>query len=159
PDGTAFRVLVTVTLVYNDAALPVGTREERLSIAKVDTNGTLVLLTNVRVDTAANRVRGETTSLSVYVLVLPSNTAPNTAPVANAGPDQTVFVGTTVHLDGSMSSDVDGDALLFTWSLTRSQSGNSATLSDPTGVNPTFVADKPGIYVVQLIVNDGIGDS
>jgi len=37
----------------------------------------------------------------------------NTPPVANAGPDQTVAVGTTVHLDGSQSADVDGDALRF----------------------------------------------
>src|SRR5262249_35874668 len=76
-----------------------------------------------------------------------------------AGPDQTVFVGTTVHLDGSKSSDVDGDALMFTWSVIRSPSGSTATLLDPTVVNPTFVVDKPGTYVVQLIVNDGIGNS
>ena len=97
PDGTAFRVPVTVTLVYNEADLPAGTREERLSMAKVSANGTLVPLTNVRVDTAANMVRGDTTSLSVYVLVLPSNTAPHTAPVANAGPDQTVVVDANGH--------------------------------------------------------------
>jgi hypothetical protein len=35
----------------------------------------------------------------------------NSLPVANAGRDQTVFVGTTVHLDGSQSSDVDGNLL------------------------------------------------
>jgi hypothetical protein len=37
----------------------------------------------------------------------------NTPPVAHAGPHQTVAVGTMVHLDGSQSSDVDGDALSF----------------------------------------------
>ena len=83
----------------------------------------------------------------------------NTLPVANAGPDQTVFVGTTVHLDGSQSSDVDGDALLFVWSVSRSPSGSRATLSDPTVVNPTILVDKPGAYTLQLIVNDGIGNS
>lgn len=35
-------------------------------------------------------------------------TASNTAPVANAGPDQTVDAGVTVTLDGSSSSDADG---------------------------------------------------
>lgn len=39
--------------------------------------------------------------------------AGNTRPVANAGPDQTVVVGTTVQLDGSKSSDADGDPLTF----------------------------------------------
>src|SRR2546428_2150250 len=141
PDGTAFRVPVTVTLVYHDADLPAGTREERLSIAKVDANGTLGPLTNVRVDTAANMVRGETTSLSVYVLVLPSNTAPNTAPVANAGPDQTVVVGHTVTLDGSPSTDVDGDGLTFRWSsVSRPPGGEAITLSDSPAVTPMVVA-------------------
>jgi hypothetical protein len=35
----------------------------------------------------------------------------NTPPVANAGPDQTVAVTQTVTLDGSHSTDVDGDPL------------------------------------------------
>jgi len=36
-------------------------------------------------------------------------------PVANAGPDQTLFVGNIAQLDGSASSDVDGDLLSFQW--------------------------------------------
>jgi hypothetical protein len=83
----------------------------------------------------------------------------NALPVAKAGPDQTVAVGATVTLDGSQSSDVDGDALLFLWSFTQVPSGSLATLSDPTVVHPTFVVDKPGTYMVQLIVSDGTADS
>jgi hypothetical protein len=86
-------------------------------------------------------------------------TTNNTLPVANAGPDQTVAVGATVTLDGSQSSDVDGDPLLFTWIFTQVPSESHATLSDPTAVHPTFVADKAGVYMVQLIVNDGFGKS
>ncbi|MGR9106888.1 MAG: PKD domain-containing protein [Gammaproteobacteria bacterium] len=82
----------------------------------------------------------------------------NTAPVADAGPNQTATVGETVQLDGSGSTDVDGDSLTYNWSLTA-PSGSSTALSDPTIVNPTFVIDVPGIYVVQLIVNDGQVDS
>jgi PKD domain len=80
-------------------------------------------------------------------------------PVANAGPDQTVFVTQTVQLDGSRSSDVDGDLLTFRWTLTTHPPESQATLSNPTLLNPTFVVDEPGTYVVQLIVNDGILDS
>jgi RHS repeat-associated protein len=83
----------------------------------------------------------------------------NSAPVANAGPDQTVFVTQTVTLDGSKSSDVDGDPLTYSWSFTSVPSGSAAILSDPSAVKPTFVVDKPGIYLVQLIVNDGYVDS
>jgi len=86
-------------------------------------------------------------------------TTENTRPMANAGPDQTVVVGTTVHLDGSKSSDVDGDRLTLRWALTAVPSGSTATLSDPTLVNPTFAVDKAGTYLVRLIVNDGTLDS
>jgi hypothetical protein len=83
----------------------------------------------------------------------------NTPPVANAGADQTVFVTQPVQLDGSGSSDVDGDLLQFRWSFVSKPLNSTATLSDPTAVNPTFVADRPGRYVLQLIVNDGQADS
>ena len=33
--------------------------------------------------------------------------------------------------------------------------GSTATLSNPTIVNPTFVADLDGVYVAQLTVSDG----
>jgi hypothetical protein len=83
----------------------------------------------------------------------------NSPPVAQAGAHQTILVGTTVTLDGSTSSDVDDDPLTFRWALTATPVGSLAMLSDPTAVQPTFVADLPGTYVGQLIVNDGQVDS
>jgi len=87
-----------------------------------------------------------------------SITTDNSPPVADAGPDQTVLVGDTANLDGSGSTDVDGDSLTFSWSLTTPP-GSASTLDDPTIVNPTFGVDIPGMYVAQLIVNDGTVDS
>lgn len=86
-------------------------------------------------------------------------TTENSPPIADAGPDQTVFVTNTVKLDGSDSNDVDGDMLTFNWSFISRPDGSSAMLSDATAVNTTFFVDLPGTYVIQLIVNDGTIDS
>ena len=80
-------------------------------------------------------------------------------PVADAGPDQTVIAGETVQLDGSGSSDPDGDPLTYIWTITTRPAGSAAGLSDPALVNPTFAADIAGEYVLPLIVNDGLVDS
>lgn len=79
----------------------------------------------------------------------------NTRPVAEAGTNQSVFVGAIVPLDGSGSRDQDGDPLRYSWALTTVPSGSTATLNDPTSITPSFVADLPGLYVAQLEVNDG----
>jgi hypothetical protein len=84
-------------------------------------------------------------------------TTANSAPVANAGPNQTVPVGALVTLNGSASSDADGDPLTFAWTLTQKPALSNATLSNPTSVSPTFTADRGGTYIAQLIVNDGKG--
>ena len=83
----------------------------------------------------------------------------NSRPVANAGPDQTTLISNLVTLDGSGSSDFDGNPLTYHWSLISRPAGSAAALTNPNGVNPTFVPDKFGEYVAQLIVNDGVADS
>lgn len=80
----------------------------------------------------------------------------NLPPVANAGSGQNVIAGSTVvTLDGSRSTDPNGDALRYAWSLTGRPAGSNAALSDPASPRPTFVADLPGSYVASLVVNDG----
>ena len=86
-------------------------------------------------------------------------TTTNSVPVANAGPDQTVPVGTAVQLDGSRSSDVDGDQLTYLWTIVARPPGSGASLSDPAAIKPTFVVDVAGPYDLQLVVNDGRGNS
>ena len=83
----------------------------------------------------------------------------NSPPVANAGMDRSAVVGTTITLDGSQSSDVDGDPLAYRWSLTSVPAGSAAVLSNPSAITPSFVIDRPGQYVAQLVVNDGTTDS
>jgi len=78
----------------------------------------------------------------------------NRAPVANAGAARTVTAGTVVTLDGSGSSDPDGDALSYAWSLTR-PAASGAVLSAPTTVAPSFNGDVAGTYTATLTVSDG----
>ena len=93
---------------------------------------------------------------SVTIRTIPGNVAP----IANAGPDQSVDPGVVVQLDGTGSSDPNGSLLRYRWSLISRPSGSGATLSTATIAQPTFIADVPGgEYVVQLIVNDGRLDS
>jgi RHS repeat-associated protein len=83
----------------------------------------------------------------------------NSPPVAIPGSDRTVSVGSTVQLDGSRSSDADGNPLSYRWILLSTPAGGETTLSDPTAVKPNFRVLAAGAYVVQLVVNDGRVDS
>ncbi len=64
-----------------------------------------------------------------------------------------------MQLDGSGSSDPDGDPITYNWEITSKPAGSNATLSDPNIVNPTFIADVAGEYRVSLVVNDAIENS
>lgn len=77
------------------------------------------------------------------------------APIANAGANQSVFVGDTVTLSGNASSDANKDNLTYNWSFTSKPTDSTANLSGATTVSPTFTADKTGDYILSLIVNDG----
>ncbi|MBL8267484.1 Ig-like domain-containing protein [Steroidobacter sp.] len=79
----------------------------------------------------------------------------NTRPVANAGPDQTVRTGALVTLNGTGSTDADGDSLTYAWTMTSRPSGSTAVLSSSIAAMPTFTPDRGGTYVLSLIVNDG----
>ena len=81
--------------------------------------------------------------------------ASNSAPTANAGPDQSVAGGALVTLDGTGSSDPDNDNLTYKWALPTLPSDSSAVLSDTTSSSPTFTADQIGSYVATLMVSDG----
>ena len=79
----------------------------------------------------------------------------NLPPVANAGPDQTVTAGQQVTLDGTGSSDPNGDPLTYSWCLKGRPEGSTATLSGANTARPTFTPDIAGSYVFCLTVNDG----
>ncbi len=78
-------------------------------------------------------------------------------PTADAGLDQTLYADHTgkanVTLDGSASSDTEGEPLTYLW--TWSVGGEDFSLADPN-----FSIELPvGTYTFTLVVNDGTGDS
>ena len=91
---------------------------------------------------------------SAPVTVSITAAAANVAPVANAGTNQSVVLG-TITLDGSTSSDANGDIITYKWSLISKPTSSTASLTGDTTAKPTFVADRAGIYVASLVVNDG----
>lgn len=81
-------------------------------------------------------------------------------PTADAGPDQSVVTGTTVHLDGSasVSNSNAGADLSHAWVQTG---GIGVTLSDPTDPAPTFVGPEvegASTLEFELLVVDGFND-
>ncbi|CAM2069057.1 OmpA family protein [Sulfidibacter corallicola] len=92
---------------------------------------------------------GGSDTASVTVTVGP----PNRPPVASAGADINIFNAQTVTLDGSLSSDPDGDTLSYQWFQI---SGRAATLTGAETANPSFMAES-GTYVFRLVVRDTSG--
>ena len=116
---------------------------------KADVSGTFVaslIVNDGKVDSAA-----AATTVSV--------SSANADPIANAGNNQNVTVGTAVTLDGTNSSDANRDPLTYRWVLMSKPTGSAAVLTNPTSAKPMFVADLVGTYVSTLIVNDGRVDS
>ncbi|HET6637762.1 MAG TPA: PKD domain-containing protein [Gemmatimonadota bacterium] len=84
-------------------------------------------------------------------------TAPgaNRAPTANAGFDLEGTQTITMTLDGSGSSDPDGDPLTFAWTVVSRPAGSTAEIASAGAAVASFTPDLEGVYVVQLAVNDG----
>jgi MYXO-CTERM domain-containing protein len=86
----------------------------------------------------------------------------NREPEADAGNDQIAAENVPVTLDGSSSSDPDGDDLVYVW---EQMSGTAVTLDDNGSVTPEFTSPvstgnaADDELVFELVVNDGSVDS
>lgn len=83
----------------------------------------------------------------------------NKEPIAYAGPDIFGGVGDTLDMDGTGSSDPDGDPLTYQWSFKVKPEGSQADFSDAKIAKPKITFDKAGKYILELVVNDGLVNS
>ncbi len=96
-----------------------------------------------------------------FVFPTDGGSASNNPPIADAGPDQSkpehdgvIPTFTEITLDGTGSSDPDGDTITYLWTQT---SGTIVPLSDATAQQPTFTA--PNITITEdLIFNLTVTD-
>lgn len=112
---------------------------------------------------ATNLIAGDPGSLEPQVYVVGVQLVGSTggSPIADAGPDQSVLEGEFVILDGTGSSDPEGDELNFSWRQIVEEGDPVAELSDPASATPSFFA--PGVrdsadLVFELTVSDGLSE-
>jgi len=75
--------------------------------------------------------------------------AGNQAPVASAGLNRTIGVGTAVAFSGAGSSDSDGTIASYNWSF--------GDLTTASGASVSHAYSSPGTYTVNLTVTDNLG--
>jgi len=87
-------------------------------------------------------------SVPVYTTVTVSG---NIAPIAHAGGPYDTVECRPLQLDGTASSDANGDAITYAWDL-----DGDGEYDDATGPAPSHTWDTAGVYTVGLIVSDGL---
>lgn len=76
----------------------------------------------------------------------------SSTPIAVAGGNQTVSLAVPTTLDGTSSSDPDGFALTYAWTIKSSPPGSDAVLTGANTATPTFTPDLVGTYRIFLVV-------
>lgn len=93
---------------------------------------------------------GATASDTLIITVLP---APNMPPVANAGPDQTLFIpASSTMLNGSASKDNDG--VITSWHWLQLSGPSPSTLDTPDSATTNAGGLTEGSYSFELTVTD-----
>ncbi|MEQ1868665.1 MAG: papain-like cysteine protease family protein [Vicinamibacterales bacterium] len=141
-------VVVSWSQVSGPGAVTFGTPGSATTSASFSTAGTYVL-----------RLTGDDTEKSsadeVTVTVNPAVIVPppvNGVPTANAGGPYTGEANVAVVVDGTGSSDPDGDTLVYSWDFGDGSPSGS-------GPKPSHVYGQAGDYTLALTVVDGRGGS
>jgi hypothetical protein len=153
-------------IVRLDASGSTDPDTDSLSFSWTQVSGPDIVITNKTGATTSFTAPGEEGTVVLELLVSDGQSSDtdqvsiqiaNHQPVAAVGGDQSAPPGGRVALDGSSSSDPDGDPLTHSWSQI---SGMEVSLSSNSSATPFFDAPADGGNLVfQLIVNDGTSSS
>lgn len=97
---------------------------------------------------------GRSARLSATATVRISAETQNAKPVAAISAEKVVGLNKAVMLDGTASSDADGDALTYSWKLVSKPAISAAFLRDAYSATASFTPDEAGVYVAELVVSD-----
>jgi hypothetical protein len=143
------RTPATVATTDPDSGLPGEIQVTVRAAAPAGSSGTLT-----------GTIRLETTDPDRREVLIPLTATVNKAPVATIAPLANGAPGQQITLDGSGSSDADGDSpLTYLWTM-RSKPLSSATVISPVDqptAAMTLDPSVPGQYEVQLDVTDATG--
>ncbi|MFT5584487.1 MAG: hypothetical protein ACI9VR_002072 [Cognaticolwellia sp.] len=96
--------------------------------------------------------------MNFLILLAACRSQTSTPPIADAGFDQTVALGSTAYLDGTQSSDQDGFVTAYQWSLIAAPDGSNTSVPEDSG-STSFARDLQGTYTLSLVVEDDDGNT
>ncbi|OGS24164.1 MAG: hypothetical protein A2297_07600 [Elusimicrobia bacterium RIFOXYB2_FULL_48_7] len=88
--------------------------------------------------------------LSIVISIGPLHAAP---PVAEAGPDISVEIGSAVNLDGSLSHAVTGNIISYQWNQIEG-AGWPVVIPSSSSVQCSFTPNRMDIFCFQLTIKD-----
>jgi len=128
-----------------------------LVLQSIEANGSNCAYGGIRIDSGVDSNSDGTLS-SVEIMqtsYVCNGSDGNSVPFADAGADADIENSTLYTLDGTGSSDANGDTLTYSWSIVSQPTGSDLALSGATSATPSFTAVEAGEYVFALVVNDG----
>jgi hypothetical protein len=100
--------------------------------------------------------RAEWSYDTVLINVTKGDAKTNILPLAVAGSDTTIITGTEYNLNGSASSDPDGDIVNYLW--TKTNGPDKYAFSDPANAVSAVTGLQAGVYTFRLTVTDNRND-
>ena len=157
PDGDALvynwtfnRVPVGSALAESETAFTMNNSGNSSTSFVPDVSGTYI------VDLVVDDAKGASSNVDSLIVTVEEGQIP----IANAGTDIEVMELEVVSLDGSSSFDPMGRDLSYSWTLSSKPAASVLTNVDsPAQEQTSFTPDAAGVYLVSLVVSNGVSDS